>query len=515
MALIINTNIGALNAQRNLGNSQNVLAKSMARLSSGLRINSAKDDAAGLAIANRMTSQIRGINQAARNASDAISMAQTAESSMQEMTNNLHRMRELAVQSRNATNTSSDRESLDAEFQQLLSEIDRLAANTAFNGRKVLDGTLGTSVFQVGANVGETISVDVSSSMRTNVIGKGTATATYTMASVTDNNADATMMTADDLVMDAGELIINGENIGATEAGDEDGQTVGSAFAIAAAINLTTEDHGVTATAQATTKTFDAVGDFAFTGTTAALAYTVSINGTEVIASADQGLADPTLTMDELVEAINAVQGDTGVVATIDDDGALLLTAADGRNIELTEKLVGAGTATEQVVSYFGTTLIGIDGTTATANNVNTYKGSVVLTSADDFTVSWDDGDDVDIFAELADGAEVETLAPTLADANILDETGADDAINSIDQAITDVDTLRGTFGAIQSRFESTIASLQATAENVTAARSRIMDADIAAETAEMTKANILQQAGVAILAQANQTPQLALSLLR
>ena len=172
MAQVINTNVLSLNAQRNLTTSQSSLATALQRLSSGLRINSAKDDAAGLAISDRFTTQIRGLNQAVRNSSDGISLAQTTESALGELTNNLQRIREIAVQSANASNSASDRAALDQEVQQRLAEVERIATQTAFNGQKVLDGTFGSATFQVGANVGETITVGLSTSMRTTAIGK-------------------------------------------------------------------------------------------------------------------------------------------------------------------------------------------------------------------------------------------------------------------------------------------------------------------------------------------------------
>ena len=185
MAQVINTNVASLNAQRNLSTSQSTLATALQRLSSGLRINSAKDDAAGLAISDRFTTQIRGLNQAVRNANDGISLAQTAEGALGEVTNNLQRIRELAVQSANATNSASDRAALDQEVQQRLAEIERIATQTAFNGQKVLDGTFGNATFQVGANVGETITVGLSTSMRTTAIGK---TADYVGGSAYNDN---------------------------------------------------------------------------------------------------------------------------------------------------------------------------------------------------------------------------------------------------------------------------------------------------------------------------------------
>jgi len=522
MALVLNTNIASLNSQKNLSRSQNKLNTAIQRLSSGLRINSAKDDAAGLAISNRMSSQIVGMNQAIRNAGDAISLAQTGEGALQEVTNNLQRMRELAVQSRNTTNTSSDRQSLDAEFQQLLAENDRLAQTTSFNGRNVLDGTLGSSLFQVGANVGETISVDVSSSMRTNAIGNY-ATVSYNLNDVNDVVADTQVAIdalnggngADNLALDvAGDLQLNSSNIAAATDGTN-GQTDGSAYAIANSINASTATHGVTATATASSVTFTStqIGNglnFTDLTTDDTLNYAVSINGTQVI---NQSEGATPLTAAEIASAINGSQATTGVTATVASNGDLTLTAADGRNIQLQETLSGGTTTeTDSVVGYFGNTLTEVTG--GEIHEVNIYKGAIDLASSSSIAATMNDDDSVTFFNGVADNTTDTTQASTIDQSNILTDTAADSSIYRIDQAITDVDVLRGTFGAVQSRFDSVIASLQTTSENVSAAKSRIVDADYAAETANLTKASITQQAGVAMLAQANSLPQTILSLL-
>lgn len=519
MPQIINTNVMSLNAQRNLNQTQNALKTSLERLSSGLRINSAKDDAAGLAIADRMTSQIRGMNQAARNANDAISMAQTGEGALKQITSNLQRMRELAVQSANVTNTDSDRQSLNAEFQELLAENDRLAQTTAFNGKKVLDGTLSNAVYQVGANVGETISVDLSSSMRTDSIGNYAA-ATYDLNNVTGQQA-ATVgaLTGDTLSVDAtGEIQLNNVNVAAATDGSA-GRGDGSAFAVAAAINASTDDHGVTATANATEVTFTAaqISNFDLTtgdavGTNDTLTYTLAINGTQ-ITQQTEGAATIT-NADDLASAINNQTSATGVSASVDGNGNLTLTAADGRNIEMTEVIGGGSDAGDAVVGYFGNTLTG-SGAVGTEAMGNIYKGSVSLSSDSEISTFTDDGADVVIFNGIADGGTDVTAATTLDQSNILTVANSESSIHRIDQAISDVDVFRGTFGAIQSRFESTVASLQTTVENVSAARSRIQDADFAAETAQLTRNQILQQAGTAMLAQANSAPQGVLALLQ
>ncbi len=510
MAIVVNTNVASLNAQRNLTGSGRLLNTSLQRLSSGLRINSAKDDAAGLAISDRMNAQVRGMNQAVRNANDGISLAQTAEGAMAEMTNISQRMRELAVQSRNATNTAEDRASLDAEFQQLNSELDRIAQTTAFNGRKVLDGSLGTSVFQVGANVGETISVDVSTSMRTNAIGSF-ATVSYQLTEVADSTvAEGTAYKLDT----AGDLVINGVNIAAaTDSGN--GVSQSSAKAIATAINLSTDTHGVTATAGTTSVTYTAAtlanASSTDAGTTTDnLSYNLTINGTSVFDENEAG-GIGAKTADQLAAAINGVKETTGVSASVNDAGDLTLTAADGRNIELKETAAGSTAAdADSVTGYFGNTvdLTGV----ATAFNLDVEKAEITLSSNRAISIN-----------ELATTTILDTVTnvvattntSTIDSANILTEANADTAIQKLDKVLSQIDVFRGDLGAVQNRFESTIANLMNSAENIAAAKSRIVDADFASETANLTKAQILQQAGLAMLSQANQVPQAALTLLQ
>ncbi|MCS4502804.1 B-type flagellin [wastewater metagenome] len=506
MAQVINTNIASLNSQRHLNNTQDTMRTAMERLSSGLRINSAKDDAAGLAISNRMTAQINGMDQAARNANDGISLAQTGEGALQQMTNNLQRMRELAVQSRNATNATQDRESLDAEFQQLLSENDRLAKTTAFNGRNILDGSLGTEEFQVGANVGETISVDVSSSMRTNSIGNH-ATADYAL---NDYSASTSAPSnSNDFFLDSsGDLAINGVNVASVSSAltsDEmsAGRGANSAYGIAEAINLGTEDHGVTATAEAaqTTLSFSELsfGDSTNTSET----YTLEING-KTITQQTEGSVDVS-SAEALATQINNASNETGVGARVDGSGKLVLSAEDGRNIEIKES-VGSSAS---VGGFFGNT-----GITATGGEYTVYKGSVRLDSDNQISVANNDGESQS-FSTVAATATDTTGTKALSASDILTAANSDAALQRIDSALSDVDSLRGTFGAIQSRFESTVSSLETSSENLSAARSRIQDADFAAETAKLSKAQVLQQAGTSMLAQANQQPQSVLSLLQ
>ena len=518
MPQVINTNIQSLNAQRNLNKSQNSLGVSLQRLSSGLRINSAKDDAAGLAISNRMTAQIRGTNQAARNAADAISLAQTGEGGLQEITNNLQRMRELAIQSRNATNTASDRNSIDSEFQQLLQEVDRVAKTTSFNGRNVLDGSLGTSVFQVGANVGETVAVNVSSSMRTASIGTF-ASQTFQLT----NELDAAAA-GEDMEVEAGDISVNGTATISAALDTANGLSSGSAESIAATINEISATTGVSATASGPSLTVTAatIAARAVTDNVGAddtLVYTLTINGTTVITQADaEAATKPTAT--SLAGSINSVSNTTGVTATVNTaDGSLVLSTADGRNIDIVEAMTGDTDAGDQIVTSFGNTI-----TNAADTQTDVHKGSITLTSSTLFTLAT-----TDIVADNAAGDELFSTAGSPTDAggtvtyqaaalnasSVLTELASDLSIQRIDAALTDVDTLRGTFGAIQSRFESTISNLQTTAENVSAARSRIRDADFAEETAALTRSQVLQQAGISVLTQANAQPQLALALLQ
>ena len=503
MAQVINTNIPSLNAQRNLSQSQSALATSLQRLSSGMRINSAKDDAAGLAISERFSSQIRGLNQAVRNANDGVSLAQTGEGALAEVTSNLQRIRELAVQSVNSTNSSSDRAALDLEVQQRLAEIDRTATQTSFNGLKVLDGTFGTSTYQVGANVGETISVNLSTSMRTSALGtlaSGTSSAEVTVAALSG---------AGTIKVGSGATT----TIAASTAGTKNGQSVGSAYSKALSINAAAVP-GLTATA-----TNNVEFTIADVGGTALDTYSLMINGVAIYAAAT--VATTAITAQQITDAINANQSTTGVTAAL--SGAnLRLSAADGRDIAIGQDLGGGapggiaapvdGSSTVNGVVFRDGTL----GTVANAGNLSVDTtavngGTLTLSALEDITISAD-GDKMG-FATAA--TTIAKDAVTISAANVLSVTAANNTIQRIDSALTAVSTLRSTFGAIQNRFESVSSSLSATTENLTAARSRILDADYAQETAALTRNQILQQAGIAMLSQANQLPNTVLSLLK
>jgi len=489
MAMQINTNIASLNAQRNLTTTQTSLATSLTRLSSGLRINSAKDDAAGLAISERFTTQINGLNQAARNANDGISLSQTAESALGELTNNLQRIRELAVQSANATNSASDRAALDQEVQQRISEIDRIATQTSFNGRKVLDGSFGNAAFQVGANVGETISVNLTTGMRSTQIGQ---IATATGAVVTAN-----------ALTDAGMTIAVGTStavaVGASVAGAANGQGTDSAYAKVNAINAAGVA-GLTATAtNSHTGAFSTItGATSGTGTGyVSGTYTLVVNGTNVYTA--QALGDGgTLTGQQVAAQVNLFSSTTGVSASF-ASGSLTFSSSDGRNTNVVET-IDLGTAGAAGAAGSGTGIL--------AGQEGVIRGTITLSASDNIVMTGQ-------YADIGHAATISKDTTTISAVNVLTVAASNTAINRIDSALTSVSALRSTFGAIQNRFESTISNLTAVSENLSAARSRIKDADFAMETANLTRAQILQQAGTAMLAQANSLPQGVLALLQ
>ncbi len=464
MAQTINTNIASLTAQRTLNMSQSSLTTSLQRLSSGLRINSAKDDAAGLAISERFTAQIRGLIQAARNANDGISLAQTAEGSLKEVSNNLQRIRELSVQSANATNSSSDRVALQTEVGELIAEIDRVAIQTTFNGTKLLDGTFANQSFQVGANAGETINMSMIASARTTDLGAALS------ATVT-----GTALTAD---LSAGDLLVNGVDVGAV---------TGDAKLLASKINSLSGTN-VTATANSLTVNGTSMVGAALTGT-------VTVNGVQTASVTTTGTTGTDRGL--IVTAINAISAATGVTAvdTGADGTGVQLVAVDGRN----------------VTHSFATLTAAATGLGAAATN----RSTVTLTSASSSGISLSGAAEAN--AGFTDNQTVAATITGTAVSNIdvSSVQGANDALSSIDAALETINSSRATLGAVQNRFESVVSSLQERSENLSAARSRIKDADFAMETANLTRGQILQQAGVAMLAQANQLPQNVLTLLR
>jgi flagellin len=500
MAASINTNIASLNSQRNLNVSQGSLATSLQRLSSGLRINSAKDDAAGLAISERFTSQIRGLNQAARNANDGISLAQTAEGGLQTAGDLLQRIRELAVQSANGSNSTSDRASLQGETLQLTQELNRVANTTQFNGQNVLDGTLTNSQFQVGANANQTISVGIASAKSTD-IGNNQVQTNGAAGSISQAVAGAVNNTAAQTLTISG----NGTTKSLSLLINE------SAKSIAGKVNGESANTGVAATATTTAT----ISGLTVGGATQ---FTLkSANSTAVTISATvSSITD----LSSVAQAINAQSGTTNVTAVADKSGNLVLTNNAGDDIKIGNTTTGSGLdgatirgsdlrdATTGAVTTAGATVAFAAGTTGAPNEA-TVGGEVNFSSSSGFTATSTDA------TTLIAGGSKGSLLSSVAEINISTTAGANAALATIDAALTSINSNRASLGAVQNRFASTISNLQTTSENLSAARSRIQDTDFASETANLTRGQILQQAGTAILAQANSLPNGVLALLR
>ena len=629
--LSVNTNIASLNAQVNLANNSSSLQTAIQRLSSGLRINSAKDDAAGYAISSRMTSQINGANQAVLNANDGASLAQTAGGALSTIADNLQSIRTLAVQAANASNSASDRATIQNQASQLLASINSIASSTSFNGVNLLDGTFTNQTFQVGANGSSSnqITIGSISSAQTSQMGSAGLT--------TSANLTSGVTTA---ALNAGDVTLNGQQVGASLAGTGPGQTASSAYAIAQAINAVAANSGVTATANTTTVAGTAASAF-----TAIAANTFSLNGINIgavaagVNAAGQGA--------NLAAAINTQATLTGVSASADaTTGAVTLTAANGTDIKISQNVVSGATAASAQrttllaqtgfaaanVGEAGTTTVAsgaftsassatatdiykvtVDGisvtsrtgaTAATAAQLDTdfqafvaansgytltgtfAAGTAQLTKADGTAVavktSYTDstgladaagavlggalfggavpstavgvtttttagnfgatagsnalsnhgtvsltsnnsagivvGGAHDAYAGLTAGTTNATTVSSVnavGSINLSSASGATSALAVIDAAINSINVSSAALGALQNRFTSTVSNLQATSQNLTAARSQIQDTDFAATTAAMTRGQILQQAGTAMLAQANSLPQSVLSLLK
>tara|TARA_R110001583_G_scaffold26571_4_gene95767 strand:+ start:9159 stop:10820 length:1662 start_codon:yes stop_codon:yes gene_type:complete len=551
----------SLNAQRQLNKSQSTSNEAMERLSSGLRINSAKDDAAGLAISTGMQSQIKGINQAVRNSNDGVSMAQTAEGSMDEMTNILQRMRELAVQSANDTNSASNRESIQEEVDQLHSELDRIASTTDFNGTKLLDGSAGSTTLQIGANSGQTLSFSIDS-VTTNALGLN---GDLNKAELNSGRVGTTATAGAD-------LLINGEDIGAVAV-----KVGNQAGAIVDAINLKTADTGVTATAYNVIQ-----------GSSESTAVNGITDGTMTIQAGSAGAVTlgATSSMDNLVETIN--RDVTGVTASKGDNGELLLTNDNGEDIVVGGTTTGSGITADTYTGYVALdsaddTPIKISGanpdtsgfrTSNGAGSMNLTMAAGSVTAADKITINGEDltytgaatisasadaaiiainalSDDTGVTASIndtagqiitlssADGSAVEILSGVDTQAgrktalttmgmdlemggkvvdslgtNVSTMQGATDSLTKIDEALDKISSSRANLGAIQNRLSSTISNLENVSQNLSASNSRIQDADFASETSKMSKSQILQQAGTSMLSQANASAQSVLSLL-
>ena len=494
MPQTINTNVASLNAQRNLNSSQTSLATSLQRLSSGLRINSAKDDAAGLAISERFTSQIRGLNQAVRNANDGISLSQTAEGSLVEVTNNLQRIRELSVQAANDSNSAGDRAALQQEISQLQQEINRIANTTQFNGKNLLDGSFTAQNFQVGANANQTIGISLNNAKATH-IGNNQISTNGTLNTAV---AAAAALPASP-VLGTEDLTITG-SLGTATAAISAGD---SGYAVAQAVNAQSASTGVTAQAitKATLSGLSATGTYSFDLT--------GSNGTAVSISATVGNTSDLTT---LADAINNAAASTGITASA-NGGTVTLTSEQGYDIGVAN--FSDGQATNPTVSFQG-----VNAFTGATTTAQTLTDGTTDSSRVGATVKFNSSAAFSVTSGAAGGLFGATTAnasalSSVASINVGSQSGANSALDVIDGALAAINSQRASLGAVQNRLASTVSNLQTTSENLSSARSRIQDADFAAETANLTRGQILQQAGTAMLAQANGLPNNILSLLR
>jgi len=490
----IQTNVNALSAQRGLGVASNRLQDAMAKLSSGYRINKAADDAAGLAISEKMKAQVAGLNQAMRNSMDAVSLVQTAEGALGEITGMVQRMRVLAVQSASDVNTAEDRAALQTEVSALQNEITRLANATDFNGLNLLDGSFQSKTFQVGAFKDQTIDVNISDA-RATALGafKHEATGAELGATAADTTIPASSVTGDSLV-------ISGKDGAATvtvNAGD-------SAKDIAFAVNQDFGNTGVKA---------EAVTYAKISAMTDAGAVSLNLNGGGTSTTINATVAT-TNDLTSLRDAINASSAATGVSAEMGaNNSEIILTQADGEDITI-ENYANNG-ATDDQITVTGlesdkTTTLGAarTKTTADANDSFRVTGAVDFFSTEAYTLSGT-GNEV-----LATASESVNAVTSVATQSVATQNGASNAIDVIDSALEKLNGMRAELGAAQNRFETTAAALESSAENLSAANSRIRDVDVASESAELARAQVLSQAGVSVLAQANQLPQMALKLL-
>lgn len=483
MGLTVNTNTASLVAQRNVSRNVSELERTIERLSSGSRINSARDDAAGLAISTRLTSQIRGISQAVRNGNDGISLSQTADAALNDIGSAVLRIRELAVQAASDTNTEDDRKALQQEVSALTAEVTRVAEETEYNGNKPIGGGSRVTFLHLGPNARESLGISPldarSSSLGRHARGEGaTIDSTKTLA--------------------FGDVKVNGYDVRGTVAADDLDSTAnaaGSAIAVARAFNdsayysrvnaqpLRTE---VTGAAAVQAGTLDAVDNLTINGQ--------MITGFNVDAGDAGG---------DLVDAINAVSAESGVTATVDDLRRLVLTAEDGRNVEVVTSSANAAD------------LSGLNG--GAAATVVT-AGTVLLESdkAIKLVIANANGADATGYGGGAPGTLILGVDGTnaISSIDVTTRDGANRAIDVADAALRQLGTYRAGFGALTNRLESAVNNLSMRGENLTAARSRITDADFAAETAALARNAFLRDAGVSVLAQANVSGSAALNLL-
>ena len=505
MPQVINTNIASLNAQRALNTSQSDVSTALQRLSTGLRINTAKDDAAGLAISERFTSQINGLNQAVRNSNDALSLTTTAEGALGETTALLQRVRELAVQSANSTNSASDRTALQAEVNQLLTEVDRISSTTTFNGVKLLDGSFTSKDFQVGSESGETIAVTLAGASKSDLgvhkLYGNTTDATKGSSAVELSTTGSLPVATDGPVLAQTLSITGAQGTGSVSVSNGD-----SAATIAAAVNAAESSTGVSATAsnQAKLDTLSADGTVSFT------------LGDGAGNSAAVSAAVTTTDLTNLKDAINNTTSSHGVTATV-SGGTLTLTQSQGRDIDIENFNHGTGGAT---IKIHGIDETGADKdeTTLTQGAVGdsaTVTGFVTFKSNSAFSASSSIADAAGSIFEAGANTSLTSSESNLTSVSISTAAGAVAALDVLDGAIASLSSERAAIGAMQNRFESVVSNLTLASQNATSARSAIVDADFAAETAALTRGQILQQAGIAVLAQANAAPQNVLALLQ
>ncbi len=472
MSLKINTNIAALNAHRNMLKTDSGLSKSLERLSSGLRINKAADDASGMSIADSLKAQAMGLKQAIANANDGISVVQTADGALEEAVNIVNTIKAKAIQAASDGQSTDSRAAIQRDINKLLEEMQNIATTTSFNGLNLLDGSFSNKKFHIGAYSGETLSVSISS-VTTNNVG---AFASEAGASAVDTGH----------AFSTGDFTVNGVDVGASSADGASGanttaHSAASAWAKVAAINSVSASTGVTATAT-TTQT----GSAAITaGTIAAGALT--INGIDIGAvTVSSNDAD-----NSVVNAINSISNRTHVTASL-DDGALVLTADDGSDIVL------GGTTSTDAVLHLGDNSAGV-----------TTGGTITLESANAITTA---GTNV---AYSGFTAKTINTGHTINSVDVSTNTLAELAITQADYALKDLDQVRSQLGSVQNQMESTVRNITITQVNVTSAESGIRDVDFAAESASFAKFQVLAQSGSFAMAQANASLQNVLRLLQ
>jgi flagellin len=502
---VINTNVAALNAQRQMRGSELTLQRSLRRLSSGLRINSARDDAAGLAIVSRMKAQVSGLKQASRNANDAISLAQTAEGALAESVDILRRIRDLAVQSANDTNSGTDRQALQAEVSQLQQELNRIANETEFNGRKLLDGSFVAQVFHVGANANQTIAVNMASARATEIGNQFAATDGTAQTNIAVGTSTVGVLGGIGNAMVSNQTL----TVQGLRASDVEVSAGYSARDIAIAVNAVSTETAVTARSR-TELTLTVSGITA--GAAANLTFDLSsMNAAATNSARIAANVSNASDLSGLANAINSKSGQTGITAVARGD-TITMAAETGDDIVFDNVADGSGNA------QLNLTIPDFDGdglytpaaavVLGPANDAARIKGHVKFSSPQPYSV------ESSVANELFQGVQASRL-DDVGSIDITTQQGSNDALIIIDSALGSINGIRAMLGAVQNRVESTISNLETTGENLSAARSRIEDADFAEETAELSRSQVLQQASLAMMAQANQVPNQVLQLLQ